>query len=219
MNGPINERHWPTHHRSGRRFDEIAAAARRVIIRDGLEATTLREISREGGFTTGVLTHYFPDKQALIAGTFAAISREWITSARDAMHSAETGPELVAAFVSVAVPEDPERQSEWRLWAEMWSYAGTHRGFMIELDATDAMWEAEIRAMLQRLEDDGLVPAEVDPAAEAKVLARLVDGLGLRAWLTGGWEPARKLLVGHLASLGLPAPLVAELCEPDGEVR
>jgi AcrR family transcriptional regulator len=211
----MNETHWPTNHRSGRRFSEIAAAARRVIIRDGLEATTLREISREGGFTTGVLTHYFPDKHALISGTFAAVSRDWIAGAREAMRSAATGPELVAAFVSVAVPADPERQAEWRLWAEMWSYAGTHREFMVELDATDAMWEAEIRVMLRRLEDDGLLPTTLDPTAEATVLARLVDGIGLRAWLTGGWDAARELLVGHLASLGLPAPLVAELAQPD----
>jgi AcrR family transcriptional regulator len=215
MHGPMDETHWPTNLRSGKRFDEIAAAARRVIIRDGLEATTLREISREGGFTTGVLTHYFPDKQALIAGTFAAVSREWIASARAAMHAAATGPELVAAFVSVSVPADPERQAEWRLWGEMWSYAGTNREFMIELDATDAMWSAEIRVMLERLEDDGLLPATLDPSAEAIVLARLVDGIGLRAWLTGGWDSARELLIGHLASLGLPAPLLAELTQPD----
>ena len=211
----MNDMHWPTNHRSGKRFDEIAAAARRVIIRDGLEATTLREISREGGFTTGVLTHYFPDKQALIAGTFAAISRDWIANARDVMRAAATGPELVAAFVSVAVPVDPERQTEWRVWAEMWSYAGPHREFMVELDATDDMWAAEIRVMLQRLEDDGLLPATIDPSAEAIVLARLVDGIGLRAWLTGGWDTGRELLVGHLGSLGLPAPLVAELAHPD----
>jgi AcrR family transcriptional regulator len=219
MNGPIDDTHWPTNHRSGKRFDEIAAAARRVIIRDGLEATTLREISREGGFTTGVLTHYYPDKQALIAGTFATISRDWIANARAVMHEAETGPELVAAFVSVAVPADPERQAEWRLWAEMWSYAGTHREFMVELDATDDLWAAEIRVMLERLEADGLLPPTLDPAAEATVLARLVDGIGLRAWLTGGWDIARDHLLGHLASLGLPAPLVAELSQPEEAER
>jgi AcrR family transcriptional regulator len=209
--GPMNESHRPTNHRTGKRFDEIADAARRVIIRDGLEATTLREISREGGFTTGVLTHYFPDKQALIAGTFAATSRDWIANARRALHSAQTGPELIAAFVSVAIPAEPERQGEWRLWAEMWSYAGRFREFEGELDATNAKWEAEIDAMLRRLGDDGLLPADLDPEVQARVLARLVDGLGLRAWLTGGWEDARGLLIGHLASLGLPPPLVAEL--------
>ena len=37
-----------------------ADAARRVIARKGLEATTLRDIAREGGFTTGVVTPLLP---------------------------------------------------------------------------------------------------------------------------------------------------------------
>jgi AcrR family transcriptional regulator len=192
------------------------AATRRVIVRHGLEATTLREISREGGFTTGVLTHYYADKQALIDGTFAAISEAWIAGARATMRAAATGPELVAAFVAVTLPTEPERQAEWRLWAEMWTYAGTHREFEAQLDVTAASWESEIQSMLQRLEEDGLLPAGIDLAAEATVLARLVDGLGLRAWLTGEWEQSRRLLVWHLGSLGLPPPVAEALCRPDG---
>ena len=205
-----NESMWPGA-RSGRRFDEIAAAAKRVIIREGLEATTLRDISREGGFTTGVLTHHFPDKQALIAGVFAATSRAWIAEARAALRAATPVPELLSAFVAVAVPRDPERREEWRLWAEMWTYAGRDRAFVEELEAADALWEEEIRAMLERVRDEGLLPPAIDPDIQAAVLARLVDGLGLRAWLSGGWEPARNLLIGHLASLGLPMRVVARL--------
>lgn len=52
--------------RSERRRREVCDAARRVIARNGLEVTTLRDISREGGFTTGVLSHHFPDKKAII---------------------------------------------------------------------------------------------------------------------------------------------------------
>jgi AcrR family transcriptional regulator len=205
-----SESMWPGA-RSGRRFDEIAAAAKRVIIREGLEATTLRDISREGGFTTGVLTHHFPDKQSLIAGVFAATSRAWIADARAALQAAASVPELLSAFVAVSVPRDPERRAEWRLWAEMWTYAGRDRTFVAELEATDALWEEEIRAMLERVRDEGLLPPATDLDIQAAVLARLVDGLGLRAWLSGGWEPARNLLIGHLASLGLPVRVVAGL--------
>jgi TetR/AcrR family transcriptional regulator, transcriptional repressor of bet genes len=182
-----------------------------VIIREGLEATTLRDISREGGFTTGVLTHYFPDKQALIAGTFAATSRDWIEYARAALAEGATVPQLLSAFVGVAVPREPERRAEWRLWAEMWTYAGRDRAFVAELEAADALWEREIHAMLRRVRDEGFLPAGLDLHMEAAVLARLVDGLGLRAWLSGSWEHARSLLIGHLASLGLPLRVVAGL--------
>jgi AcrR family transcriptional regulator len=182
-----------------------------VIIREGLEATTLRDISREGGFTTGVLTHYFPDKQALIAGTFAATSRDWIAYACAALAEAATVPQLLSAFVAVAVPREPERRAEWRLWSEMWTYAGRDRAFVAELEAADALWEREIHAMLRRVRDEGFLPAGLDLDMEAAVLARLVDGLGLRAWLSGSWEQARSLLIGHLASLGLPLRVVAGL--------
>ena len=149
-----------------------------MIVREGLESTTLRDISREGGFTTGVLMHYFPDKQALIAGTFAATSREWIEHARAALAEAATVPQLLSAFVAVAVPREPERREEWRLWAEMWTYAGRDRDFEAELEAADALWEREIHAMLRRVRDEGFLPAGLDLEMEAAVLARLVDGLG-----------------------------------------
>jgi hypothetical protein len=127
------------------------------------------------------------------------------------LSAAATVPELLSAFVAVAVPRDPERRAEWRLWAEMWTYAGRDRAFVAELEAADALWEQEIRAMLGRVRDEGLLPADLGLDIEAAVLARLVDGLGLRAWLSGGWEPARNLLIGHLASLGLPLRVVAGL--------
>jgi hypothetical protein len=93
----------------------------------------------------------------------------------------------------------------------MWTYAGRDRGFVEELEAADALWEQEIRAMLERVRDEGLLPAAIDLDIEAAVLARLVDGLGLRAWLSGAWEQSRNLLIGHLASLGLPMRVVARL--------
>ncbi len=120
-------------------------------------------------------------------------------------------PQLLSAFVAVAVPREPERREEWRLWAEMWTYAGRDRAFGAELEAADALWEREIHAMLGRVRDEGFLPADLDLDMEAAVLARLVDGLGLRAWLSGSWEQARSLLIGHLASLGLPLRVIAGL--------
>ena len=58
-----------------------------MIARKSLEVTTLRDISREGGFTTGVVTHYFPDKQAVIVGAFAAASDDWLAEVRTRFRS------------------------------------------------------------------------------------------------------------------------------------
>ncbi|MDT7578857.1 MAG: hypothetical protein QOK35_117, partial [Pseudonocardiales bacterium] len=44
----------------------VAAAARAVIARDGLDATSVRRVAAEAGSSTTVVTHYFADKQALL---------------------------------------------------------------------------------------------------------------------------------------------------------
>jgi AcrR family transcriptional regulator len=204
--------------RSERRRREVCDAARRVIARNGLEVTTLRDISREGGFTTGVLSHHFPDKEAVIAGAFAAASEDWIAHVRKSLGKAESAEEMLAALVDAAIPDDAARRGEWRLWAEMWTYAGRHPDFAAQLVATDALWEAEIRAVLESAQAAGVIGA-IDVHAEAGVLARLVDGLGLRAWLTGRWADARRLLVGHLATLGVTKPLLGRLLSPHGSAE
>lgn len=51
---------------------ELALAAARVIARDGISAATMREVAAEAGWTTGTLTHYFPDKRGLLRFTLEA---------------------------------------------------------------------------------------------------------------------------------------------------
>src|SRR5882724_706451 len=45
---------------------EIVDAVWRVISRDGIAAATTRNIAEEAGCSNGVLSHYFPDKTALL---------------------------------------------------------------------------------------------------------------------------------------------------------
>src|SRR3954468_4676426 len=115
--------------RTQRRLNEVDEAARRVIVRKGLRSTTMRDISREGGFTTGVLTHYFPDKDALIVGVFSSASDAWITRVREAFAAAGSAEEQLGVVVRLGIPSDPDERREWRLWAEMWSYAGWNEEF------------------------------------------------------------------------------------------
>jgi AcrR family transcriptional regulator len=182
--------------RSQRRRRDVCDAARRAIIEKGLEATTLRDIAREGGFTTGV------DKHAVIVGTFAAASQDWLAAARSAIQAAGSPERQLEALVGVALPDDAPRRGEWRLWSEMWTYAGRDAEFAAQLIQTDALWELEIRGVLERTRKAGAI-RDIDVVVEARLLARLIDGLGLRAWLSGRWFEARGELLAHLASLGV----------------
>lgn len=196
-----------------RRRDEVDEAARRVIVRKGLKATTLRDISREGGFTTGVLTHYFPDKEALIFGVFAGTSERWIARVRALFGAQKTAQDLLCAVVELIIPGTEEERSEWRLWVEMWSYAAGNPRFAEYVVAVDALWEAELRTVLERGVAARILPTKLDVAAQARVLARLIDGIGVRGLLNGRWDGARAILIEHLASLGLPPRVIRRLNE------
>ena len=198
--------------RAERRRREVCDAARRVITRKGLEVTTMRDVSREGGFTTGVLTHYFPDKQAVIQGAFAAASDDWIADVRERLALAGPAEDQLVALVQVALPGDARRRAEWRLWAEMWTYAGRVPAFAAQLVETDSVWEAAIGEVLRGARATGAI-GEVDVGVEAAVLARLIDGLGLRAWLSGRWDEARRTLVQHLATIGAGEALQGRMLE------
>lgn len=151
------------------RQNEVATAARRAMMRRGIDAT-LREIAREGGFTTGLVTHYFPDKRAVVVGAFAAVSEDFIGMVRESFAAAPDSTALLAAFIEAAIPDAPERQSEWRLWAEMWAYAGRDAEFAAVVEPTDRLWVQEIEQVLIRLIDDGILRSDVDAASQAVIL-------------------------------------------------
>jgi AcrR family transcriptional regulator len=197
--------------RSEQRRREVAQAACRVILRKGLERTTVRDISREGGFTSGVLTHHFPDKQAVIVGAFMSASESFESHVRDALAQARTPEELLKTLVAVAIPKGGVRRDEWRLWSEMWTYAGHDPEFAAQLVATDARWEQLIADVLRSARDAGLLRSDLDVETQAGIFARLVDGAGLRAWLSGDWGKARRQVVGHLAALGMPKSMRTKL--------
>jgi AcrR family transcriptional regulator len=185
---------------------EVMDAARRVICREGLEATTLRKIGREAGFTTGVVTHHFPDKKSVIVSCFEAVSEDFMSMVEGRLAATRTVDERVAVLVQAAVPDDRERRADWRLWSEMWSYAAADDAFRRVVVRTDAAWEGLIRDVLVDAQRAGRLRKDVGPEAQAGVIARLIDGLGIRAWLSGDWDRARRLLVEHLETLGLMVP-------------
>jgi AcrR family transcriptional regulator len=104
---------------------DIARAAIRVMARDGLERATMRKIAAELGSTTGLLTHYFADRDALVAyaldvqdaGLFAYLEAagEGVENGREALRRlilrlgtpANTADDSVFFQRLAAIPHDP----------------------------------------------------------------------------------------------------------------
>ncbi len=52
------------------RREEIANVVMKLIVEEGIKKTTVRGICRRGGFSTGVIAHYFNDREELLAYVF-----------------------------------------------------------------------------------------------------------------------------------------------------
>jgi AcrR family transcriptional regulator len=182
------------------RREEIVEAAWRVIEREGLAGADLREIAREAGYTTGVITHYFRDKRELMTSAFGLLVDR--STSRMARASAEAG--LMEAMAQV-LPLDEERRRETTVWLALVSASLTDPQLAegLRLRYRQAR-EAMLPMLRTSLEE---VPREDHEDTGDELLA-MIDGITVDA--LGDPErypPGRQLalLRRALARLGLPA--------------
>lgn len=90
---------------------ELVDAALRLVVRDGLEAATVRNIAREAGCSIRPVQYYFADKAALLAAAHTRVTER--LGARVAASVAALGPapqprEVALAVVRSFLPFDAE---------------------------------------------------------------------------------------------------------------
>src|SRR5690606_38315506 len=51
----------------------IVEAVTQIIIRDGFDRVTMREIAAEAGYAHGAIARYFPDKKSLLTAAFLEV--------------------------------------------------------------------------------------------------------------------------------------------------
>jgi len=101
--------------RRERSREEIVDAARRVLLRNGIAATTLDAVAKEVGLTKAALYYYYPSKDALlfeiIFGAVEAQSR----AVHDAVEQAKDGGDALRAIIRETVHTYAPRLDDFRL--------------------------------------------------------------------------------------------------------
>lgn len=175
---------------------EIAAAVRRLVLRDGVAAATVRGVAEEGGWSPGAVRHYFPDQGALlrlvIAQTYADVPgrleahlRRWFEdpAGRDPVRDAQ-------ALLEELLPLDEERRVETEVWLATMDAARRDPDLeearalawtgMLQMARVAVSWVRgrDLDPHLGRLLEEAL-PDPVDERA-ASTLHGLVDGLAMQ---------------------------------------
>jgi len=183
--------------------ERIVEAARTVVAAHGVNGASMRTIAAEAGVTTGFVTHYFDDKQALMV----AVLEHTNTSALRRVTGAITegsAPARLRAAVEAVLPLDPVRRREWQVWVACW--VSTSPGEELAAGMT-AGWRG-LRALLAQLLEEcvaeGALPAGVDVPYEAQRLVTMVAGIGLLAGVDSPGRvrtQAQRMLDDQLAAL------------------
>jgi AcrR family transcriptional regulator len=183
------------------RREAIAEAAWRVIERYGPDGANLRNIAKEAGYTTGVITHYFRDKRQLMAFAFGLLVDR--STSRMAAAGTETG--IVAALAQV-LPLDEERRRETTVWLALLGASLTDPDLANELRQR---YRRAREAMLPMFRSVLLEKAQAkDPDDVADEILAVIDGITVDALAGPERYPPRRqqaLLRRALARLKLPA--------------
>lgn len=178
------------------RREEVLTAACRAIARLGIEGTTTREIAAEAGCSTGILAHYFDDKQEILLSAFRLVTGravERVTHrARDTGRSSPLG--RLREVIVDSLPTGEDRLLEWKVWLAYWGYAVGKPEFALEHQRRIRAYTKLLSRMLKEAVKAGELPGTTDTDWEAQRIVVLVDGLGVQALFDGSRiQPRRQL--------------------------
>src|SRR6266571_3792387 len=95
------------------RREQLLAAARRVMARDGVAGTTLRAVAAEAGVPLGTLHYVFPSKELLLRGVIEVVTKNIaeVLSAADTSGGLEQAlRRALADYWTDVVVADPQLQ-------------------------------------------------------------------------------------------------------------
>ncbi|MGW5046043.1 TetR/AcrR family transcriptional regulator [Streptomyces griseoluteus] len=179
---------------------DVSAAVWQVMATRGFAGLTLRAVAAELGATTGLLTHYFPTKRALVEYALDLLEQRTLARPRRS-----TGPGLAAlrdALLDI-LPLTPEATDSNRVWVASWDTALADPA----IGADHARKYAEGRARLAERVAAAQALGELPPGDPDRIAAgtqAFALGLVVQSLL----DPARfpperqtELLDDHLAGL------------------
>jgi AcrR family transcriptional regulator len=159
------------------RRQTIIDATLAVARRQGLGATTVRDVAAEMGTSSGLIHHYFDSMDDVLASAFEYAAGGDLARARERIASQHLAAERLDAFIQSYAPA----QSDWtmQLWLDAWSEAARRPALQRVSRALNREWQGMVRSVIEDGIRAGTFTAD-DPDAAAWRLLSVLDGLALQ---------------------------------------
>jgi AcrR family transcriptional regulator len=156
---------------------EVANAAWRVIVREGLDRASMRAIAQELGSSTGVVTHYFRDKEDLILFALERVFENVLEDMKVCTKGRQ-GIDRLEQMILTALPLNISDKDDWKVWVAFLGYSIGREHLVQEHRKRYDFLRQIISQELAELQTANLIRAGLDLALEANALIALVDGIG-----------------------------------------
>ncbi|MER5914279.1 TetR family transcriptional regulator C-terminal domain-containing protein [Streptomyces sp. NPDC001982] len=157
---------------------EIIRAASGVALGEGLESITLRRIAEQLGVRPGLISHYFPSAEELVAEAFGDAAGAELDQLLPADPAEGTPVRRLARFLAGASGEDYDAVS--RLWINARHLSRYRPALRDRVVEQESAW----RGRLEGLVREGVAVGEFrteDPSVTAVQILVVLDGLGAHA--------------------------------------
>ncbi len=168
-------------HEAARRA-QILRAARSCIVALGYERVTVRDVAETAGVSTGMIVHYFGDKDSMLEAALLDKVQDTGIAFRAALTGAQSAWERLERLVMASIPETDEVRDEWRLWLTFWGEVARNERLRAVSERQHRRWTRFLARIIAAGSAAGEF-APVDPHATAVQMAALIDGLAIQTTL------------------------------------
>ncbi len=155
---------------------ELAEAVWRVILRDGVEGVSVRNVAAEAGWSTGALRHYVGTKEDLLASA-TQLLEERVRSRFETGRYDGAPREVVRGLLCEVLPLDEERRTEGALWFAFAARSLVDPRIAEEYEVVFDGVREICRRAIYRMAEGGWLVSGLDYEIEASSLHALVDGI------------------------------------------
>lgn len=168
---------------------EIADIVCNLVAEMGIEAVTIRDVAREAGYSTTIVSHYFRNKKDLLVFT---VKESRLRSQRRVEEAAGADADLQTCLEEF-LPLDRTRLSEWRTWFGFWGTAKSDPDIAAERLTAQHESHDLIVGLLETERSKGKLPKALDCGYHATRLQAVINGFaGLVTMDPDAWPPRRQ---------------------------